>query len=106
MDTYAPFGPCIVTADEMPNPHALRLWLKKNGEIKQDSNTSYLIFDIPTLISDISSGITLEAGDVIATGTPEGVGAGRTPQEWMWPGDVIEGWVEGIGTLRNPVVAI
>ena len=106
MDTYAPFGPCIVTADEVPNPHDLRLWLAKNGEMKQDSNTRYLIFDIPALITDISSGITLEPGDIIATGTPAGVGAGLDPQEWMWPGDVIECGIDGIGTLRHPVIAI
>jgi len=105
-DTYAPFGPCIVTADEIADPHNLDLWLTKNGEEKQRSNTRHLLFDIPTLIADISSGMTLEPGDVIATGTPSGVGAGRTPQEWMWPGDVIECGVEGIGTLRNPVVKI
>lgn len=105
-DTYAPFGPCIVTADEIPDPHNLDLWLEKNGEEKQRSNTKHLLFDIPTLIADISSGMTLEPGDVIATGTPSGVGAGRTPQEWMWPGDVIECGVDGIGTLRNPVVKI
>lgn len=106
MDTYAPFGPCIVTADEIPNPHDLRLWLKKNGEMKQDSNTKFLIFNVPFLISDISTGITLEPGDIIATGTPSGVGAGMNPQEWMWPGDVIEAGVDGIGTLRHPVVAV
>jgi 2-keto-4-pentenoate hydratase/2-oxohepta-3-ene-1,7-dioic acid hydratase in catechol pathway len=106
MDTYAPFGPCIVTADEVADPQDLRLWLTKNGDMKQDSNTRHMIFDVATLISDISSGITLEPGDIIATGTPEGVGAGRTPQEWMWPGDVLEACVEGIGTLRHPVVAI
>jgi 2-keto-4-pentenoate hydratase/2-oxohepta-3-ene-1,7-dioic acid hydratase in catechol pathway len=106
MDTYAPFGPCIVTADEIPNPHDLRLWLTKNGITKQDSNTKYMIFDIPVLISDISSGITLEPGDIIATGTPEGVGAGRNPQEWLWPGDVVEAGVDGIGVIRHPVVAI
>ena len=106
MDTYAPFGPCIVTADDVENPHDLRLWLTKNGVTKQDSNTKYLIFDISTLIADIASGITLEPGDIIATGTPAGVGAGLSPQEWMWPGDVIECGVDGIGTLRHPVVAI
>jgi len=105
-DTYAPLGPMLVTADEVPAPHNLNLWLKKNGEIKQKSNTSYMIFDIPTLIADLSSGMTLEPGDIIATGTPEGVGAGRTPQEWLWPGDVLEACVEGIGTLHNPIVAI
>jgi 2-keto-4-pentenoate hydratase/2-oxohepta-3-ene-1,7-dioic acid hydratase in catechol pathway len=106
MDTYAPFGPAIVTADEIPDPHNLRLWLRKNGEIKQDSNTQYMLFRIAELIADISSGITLEPGDVIATGTPAGVGAGRTPPEWLWPGDVLEAAVEGIGVLRHPVVAI
>lgn len=106
MDTYAPFGPCIVTADELPEPHDLRLWLKKNGEMKQDSNTKYMIFNVPYLIADISSGITLEPGDIIATGTPSGVGAGLNPQEWLWPGDYIEAGVDGIGTLRHPVVAI
>jgi 2-keto-4-pentenoate hydratase/2-oxohepta-3-ene-1,7-dioic acid hydratase in catechol pathway len=106
MDTYAPFGPCIVTADEIPDPHDLRLWLTKNGVMKQDSNTKHMIFDIPFLIADISSGITLEPGDVIATGTPEGVGAGLDPQEWLWPGDVVEAGVDGVGVLRHPVVAI
>jgi 2-keto-4-pentenoate hydratase/2-oxohepta-3-ene-1,7-dioic acid hydratase in catechol pathway len=105
-DTYAPLGPVIVTADEIPDPHDLRLWLKVNGQTKQDSNTKYMIFKIPFLISDLSSGMTLEPGDIIATGTPDGVGAGRTPQEWLWPGDVIEACVEGIGVLRNLVVAI
>jgi len=106
MDTYAPFGPCIVTADAVPDPHDLTLWLTKNGEEKQRSNTKHMLFKIPTLIADLSSGMTLEPGDIIATGTPEGVGAGRDPQEFMWPGDVIECGVEGIGTLRNPVVKI
>jgi len=106
MDTYAPFGPCIVTADEIQNPHDLRLWLTKNGVKKQDSNTKYMIFNVPFLISDISSGITLEPGDIIATGTPEGDGAGLNPQEWLWPGDVVEAGVDGIGILRHPVVAI
>lgn len=106
MDTYAPFGPCIVTADEIPDPHDLRLWLSKNGVRKQELNTKYMIFNVPFLIADISSGITLEPGDIIATGTPEGVGAGLTPQEWLWPGDVLEAGVDGIGVLRHPVVAI
>lgn len=106
MDTYAPFGPCIVTADEIPNPHDLRLWLTRNGVMKQDSNTKYMIFDIPALIADISSGMTLEPGDIIATGTPEGVGAGMNPQEWLWPGDVVEAGVDGVGVIRHPVVAI
>ena len=105
-DTYAPFGPCIVTADEIADPHALDLWLTVNGEIKQKSNTRHMLFKIPVLIADISAAITLEPGDIIATGTPEGVGAGRTPQEWLWPGDVIEAGVETIGRIRHPVVAV
>ena len=103
-DTYAPFGPCIVTADEIPDPQVLDLWLTLNGVEKQRSNTRHMLFKVDHLIADISSGITLEPGDIIASGTPEGVGAGRSPQEWMWPGDVVTACVEGIGTLRHPVV--
>lgn len=105
-DTYAPFGPCIVTADELPDPHVLDLWLTVNGVEKQRSNTRHMLFKIPTLIADIAAAMTLEPGDIIATGTPEGVGAGRSPQEWLWPGDVIVAGVEAIGELRHPVVAI
>ena len=103
-DSFAPFGPCIVTADEITDPHTLDLWLTKNGEEKQRSNTKFMLFDIPSLIADISTGMTIEPGDVIATGTPAGVGAGRDPQEWMWPGDTIVACVEGIGTLTHPVI--
>lgn len=106
MDTYAPFGPCIITADEIPDPQTLDLWLTVNGEIKQKSNTKFMLFNVAHLITDISAGMALEPGDIIATGTPAGVGAGRTPQEWLWPGDVIEAHVQGIGTLRHPVVAV
>jgi 2-keto-4-pentenoate hydratase/2-oxohepta-3-ene-1,7-dioic acid hydratase in catechol pathway len=105
-DSYAPLGPVIVTADELADPHHLNLGLKVNGVEKQNSNTRHLLFKIPALIADISAAMTLEPGDIIATGTPSGVGAGRSPQEWLWPGDVVEAWVEGIGTLRNPVVAV
>ena len=105
-DTFAPFGPVIVTADEIPDPQTLDLSLKVNGVIKQNSNTRNMLFKVDFLISDISAAITLEPGDIIATGTPEGVGAGRSPQEWLWPGDVIESTVEKIGTLRNPIVAV
>jgi 2-keto-4-pentenoate hydratase/2-oxohepta-3-ene-1,7-dioic acid hydratase in catechol pathway len=105
-DTFAPFGPCIVTADEITDPHNLDLWLTVNGVEKQRSNTRNLLFNIPTLIADISAAMTLEPGDIIASGTPAGVGAGRTPQEWMWPGDVVEASVQGIGSLRNPIVAV
>ena len=105
-DTFAPFGPCIVTADAVKDPHDLDLWLTVNGAEKQRSNTRHMLFRIPTLIADISAAMTMEPGDIIATGTPDGVGAGRDPQEWLWPGDVVTACVEGIGTIRHPVVAI
>lgn len=105
-DSFAPMGPCIVTRDEIADPHNLNLWTKVNGVEKQNSNTRYMLFNINQLIADISSVMTLEPGDIIATGTPAGVGAGRDPQEFMWPGDVVECHVEGIGTLRNPIVAV
>lgn len=104
-DTYAPMGPCIVTADEIPDPQTLGLNLSVNGVEKQRSTTAYMLFKVDELIADISKGITLEPGDIIATGTPAGVGAGRTPQEWLWPGDVITAEVEKIGQMRHPVVA-
>lgn len=105
-DTFGPFGPCIVTADDIPDPHDLDLWLTVNRETKQRSNTRHMLFKIPHLIADICAAITLEPGDIIATGTPDGVGAGRTPQEWLWPGDVVEAGIDGIGTIQHPVVAV
>ena len=105
-DSYAPMGPCIVTADGVPDPQTLGLWLSVNGVEKQRSNTSHMLFKVDELISDLSRGITLEPGDIIASGTPEGVGAGRSPQEWLWPGDVVECGVDGIGRLRHPVVSV
>ena len=105
-DTYAPMGPWIVTADEIEDPHNLDLWLTKNGETKQSSNTQHMYFKIPQLIENISEGMTLDPGDVILTGTPEGVGAGRDPQEWMWPGDTLVAHVEGIGTISHPIVGV
>ena len=106
MDSFAPMGPCIVTADEIPDPQALDLWLTVNGVEKQRSNTAKMLFKVDELIADISRVITLEPGDIIATGTPEGVGAGRNPQEWMWPGDTVVACVEGIGTIRHPVIDV
>ncbi len=103
-DTFAPMGPMLVTRDEIADPHNLNLSLKVNGVEKQNSNTKFMLFNIEELIHDLSTVFTLDAGDIIATGTPAGVGAGRSPQEWMWPGDVVEATVEGIGTLRNTVV--
>ncbi|MWV26884.1 fumarylacetoacetate hydrolase family protein [Aurantiacibacter rhizosphaerae] len=103
-DTYCPMGPVVVTADEIPDPQTLDLWLTVNGVEKQRSNTAYMLFKVDELVADISKGITLEPGDIIATGTPAGVGAGRDPQEFLWPGDTIVATVEGIGTLRHPIV--
>lgn len=104
LDSSCPMGPCIVTADEIPDPHKLALRLRVNGEIKQDANTGLMIFSIPQIISVLSAGMTLEAGDVIATGTPSGVGFSRTPPEFLQPGDIVEGEIEGIGRISNSVV--
>jgi 2-keto-4-pentenoate hydratase/2-oxohepta-3-ene-1,7-dioic acid hydratase in catechol pathway len=104
-DTFAPMGPWIVTADEIADPHALDIWLEIGGERLQNSNTRELIFKIPRLIEYISSVVTLESGDVIATGTPGGIGFTRNPQRLLKPGDEVTIHVEGIGELRNPVVA-
>ena len=105
-DTFAPMGPILVTKDEIKNPHHLNLSLKVNGIEKQNSNTKFLLFNINDLIEDLSTVFTLEPGDIIATGTPSGVGAGRNPQEWLYDGDVIEATVEGIGTIVNTVKEI
>lgn len=103
LDGSAPMGPWIVTADEIPDPHNLRIQLRLNGETVQDSNTGDMIFDIPTCIATFSTGVTLEPGDIISTGTPSGVGMGMTPQRWLKAGDVMECEIEGIGVLGNPV---
>ena len=105
-DTFAPMGPFLVTKDEIENPHNLNLSLKVNGVEKQNSNTKFMLFNINDLIEDLSIVFTLEAGDIIATGTPAGVGAGRDPQEWLHDGDVVEATVEGIGTIVNTVKEI
>jgi 2-keto-4-pentenoate hydratase/2-oxohepta-3-ene-1,7-dioic acid hydratase in catechol pathway len=105
-DTFAPMGPVLVTKDEIENPHNLNLSLKVNGVEKQNSNTKLMLFNINDLIEDLSTVFTLEAGDIIATGTPAGVGAGRNPQEWMHDGDVVEATVEGIGTIVNTIKEI
>lgn len=104
-DTFAPMGPYIVTADDVPDPHtlAVRSWL--NGQPMQDSNTRNLIFNIPYLVHHFSQFITLMPGDIIATGTPPGVGYVRKPPVYLRPGDVVRIEVEGVGVLENPVVA-
>jgi 2-keto-4-pentenoate hydratase/2-oxohepta-3-ene-1,7-dioic acid hydratase in catechol pathway len=104
-DTFAPMGPVIVTADEIEDPHKLRIALRINGETLQDSNTCNLIFGVDKLIAFLSSVFTLEPGDVISTGTPAGVGFAHKPPRWLRPGDLVEAEVECIGVLSNPVVA-
>lgn len=104
LDRTCPVGPCIVTADEIPEPGKLGLRLRVNGEVRQNSNTADLIFDIPKLIEALSLGMTLEAGTIISTGTPSGVGMGMSPPQWLKAGDVMEAEVDGIGTLTNRVV--
>ena len=104
-DTFAPFGPQIVTADEIPDPHNLAISLTLNGETMQSSNTGNMIFQTPRLIAFLSSVFTLEPGDIISTGTPAGVGFARKPPRWLRPGDEVTVRVEGIGELTNPVVA-
>jgi 2-keto-4-pentenoate hydratase/2-oxohepta-3-ene-1,7-dioic acid hydratase in catechol pathway len=104
-DTFAPTGPWITTADEIADPHALDISLELNGEVMQSSNTSEMIFKIPELIAFLSSVFTLEAGDIITTGTPAGVGFGKKPPRWLKAGDEMVVKISGLGELRNPVVA-
>jgi 2-keto-4-pentenoate hydratase/2-oxohepta-3-ene-1,7-dioic acid hydratase in catechol pathway len=104
-DTFAPFGPTLVTADEIDDPHALDISTSIGGDTLQHSNTRNLIFNIPQLIEYLSSVFTLEPGDIVSTGTPAGVGFSKTPPRWLKPGDEVVVRVEGLGELRNPVVA-
>jgi 2-keto-4-pentenoate hydratase/2-oxohepta-3-ene-1,7-dioic acid hydratase in catechol pathway len=106
LDGSCPMGPWIVTAEEVPDPQRLRLSLRINGETKQDDTTANMLFDVATIVETLSRVLTLEPGDVVATGTPSGVGFARTPPEFLHPGDVMETEVEGIGALRNRVVDI
>lgn len=103
LDGFTPMGPCIVTEDEFDRPPALSIRSFVNREIRQDSNTSELIFDIPFIISELSSGMTLKAGTIISTGTPAGVGMGMQPPCFLKSGDVVRCEIEGIGILENPV---
>lgn len=104
-DTFAPCGPWIVTADELGDPHRLRISSSLNGQTMQDSNTSNLIFKVDTLISYLSQSLTWEVGDIISTGTPPGVGVFRKPPVFLKPGDLVSISIERVGTLTNPVVA-
>lgn len=104
-NTFAPLGPAVVTKDEIADPHGLDVKLAIDGEVLQHSNTRELIFKLPDLIAYISSITPLQAGDIISTGTPAGVGLGRSPQRWLRPGETVTIEVSGLGTLINPVVA-
>ncbi|MGC1463713.1 MAG: fumarylacetoacetate hydrolase family protein [Terracidiphilus sp.] len=103
--TFCPLGPAIVTADEIADPHQLAIGLSINGEVLQNSTTAELVFKVPELIEYISSITPLLPGDIVSTGTPSGVGMGRTPQRWLKPGDSVTVTVQGLGSLTNPVVA-
>ncbi len=103
-DTFAPLGPVLVTADEIPNPNSLGIRTKLNGEVMQDWNTDDMIFDVPTLIEFLSGSTTLLPGTTIFTGTPHGVGFARTPPVYLQPGDTVSVEIDSIGTLTNPVV--
>jgi 2-keto-4-pentenoate hydratase/2-oxohepta-3-ene-1,7-dioic acid hydratase in catechol pathway len=104
-DGFCPLGPCLATADEVPNPNALRLRTIVNGQVMQDHTTGDMIFDVPTLISSLSDTMTLRPGAVILTGTPQGVGFARTPPVWLKPGDTVVVEIEKVGRLENPVTA-
>jgi 2-keto-4-pentenoate hydratase/2-oxohepta-3-ene-1,7-dioic acid hydratase in catechol pathway len=104
-DTFGPMGPYVVSAEEIPDPHSLDISLSIGGEVLQHSNTRELIFQIPDLVAYLSSVMTLEPGDVVATGTPRGVGFARTPPRYLQSGDEVSVRIEGIGELSNPVVA-
>lgn len=103
LDGSCPMGPWIVTADEIADPQNLAIRLRVNGVLKQDSNSSEMIFPIKTILAVLSKGMTLEPGDIIATGTPSGVGFSRNPPEFLHPGDLMETEIEGIGVLKNPI---
>ena len=103
--SFCPLGPAIVTADEVPDPHALAISLTIDGETLQSSNTNDLIFKIPALVAHLSSLTPLEAGDIVSTGTPEGVGLGRTPKRWLKPNEEVIVTIEKLGSLRNRTVA-
>jgi acylpyruvate hydrolase len=105
LDTFGPLGPALVTKDEVPDPHALAIKTILNGQVMQDGNTADMIFRVPYIIHSISEIITLEAGDVIMTGTPSGIGNTRNPQVFMKPGDTVTVEIERLGVLTNPLVA-
>ncbi|MDB5569940.1 MAG: hypothetical protein JWN93_1123 [Hyphomicrobiales bacterium] len=103
-DTFCPIGPFVVTKDEFGKPDGHKLTLTVNGKVRQDSNTSDLYFGVPKIMESLSGALTLEPGDIIATGTPSGVAAGMKEPAWLQTGDVVEAYVEGVGVLRNTIV--
>lgn len=104
-DTFAPLGPLLATREEIPDPGRLQMWLKVNGEMRQQANTADMIFDVPTLVSYISQFMTLLPGDVISSGTPHGVALGMNPPPYLRPGDVVELGIEGLGQSRQQLIA-
>jgi 2-keto-4-pentenoate hydratase/2-oxohepta-3-ene-1,7-dioic acid hydratase in catechol pathway len=106
LDGSCPLGPWIVTADEIPDPAALTVRLRVNDEPRQESSVSDLIFDVATLIEYLSLGMTLEAGTIVCTGTPSGVGLGFTPPKYLQVGDVVEAEIDAIGSIRTRVVGV
>ncbi|MCU1502081.1 MAG: fumarylacetoacetate hydrolase family protein [Ilumatobacteraceae bacterium] len=104
-DTFGPIGPCLVTVDELDEPDALSIECIVSGEVLQSSNTADLIFDVPALVEWVTRYLTFEPGDLLWTGTPEGVGAARSPQRFLRVGDVVETVIGGVGTMRNPIIA-
>ncbi|HEX3466493.1 MAG TPA: fumarylacetoacetate hydrolase family protein [Candidatus Elarobacter sp.] len=104
-DTHGPCGPFLVTRDEVPDPHALRITCSIDGEVLQDSSTSQLVYGIPRLLAELSEVMTLEPGDIVATGTPPGVGTSRTPKRWIRPGERVRVEIERVGVLENPAIA-
>ncbi len=104
-DSFGPLGPWLVTADEVPDPQNLRLWLDLNGERMQESSTAQMIFGVAALVSYVSQFMTLEPGDIMPTGTPPGVGKGRTPESYLKPGDLMTLGVEGLGEQRHELLA-
>jgi 2,4-didehydro-3-deoxy-L-rhamnonate hydrolase len=104
-DTFAPLGPWLVTADEVPDPQALGLWTRVNGELRQDGSTANMVFSVAELVSYVSRFMSLQPGDVISTGTPAGVGHGHRPPRYLQPGDVVEMGITGLGAQRTLVVA-
>lgn len=105
LDTFAPMGPYLVTKDEVPNPHNLKLMMKVNGKIMQKSNTKNMFFKIPTLVETLSKDMTMEPGDIVATGTPAGVGFAKKPPIFLRSGDIVEASIEKIGIITNKVVS-